>query len=478
MPNLLTDRLFNPNNRNVRTGLVIFGGILIHLSLGTAYTFGNLNPYLTSYLRHHGYPDMEYSKSFWIIALSSALQGLGMSFGGVLQQKVGTRLAALFGCWIMSAGVILSYFTVQYSFIAICITYGVMFGFGFCIAYEIPLGCAVKWAPDRKGLFSGFIVAGFGGGSFIFNYIQTSYLNPHNKVARVEVNGNKYFDQEDILQRVPTLFLILGGTYFIMQFIGCMLLFQPPSTTPSTQEEDCRAMIESEVNEDGQAKTDVNVIAKTPSTPSTPIPPENILDPPIEVHPVQIIKTRAFWTLAVIFLFNGLGVIIVSAMFKAYGQTFIKDDYFLTLVASVSALFNASGRLLWGYIGDKYSFKLGMSLLSGLFCILVLLLTVTSIAGKYFFLIWICLIFLTFSGNYSLFPYAIAQTFGLRYCSINYGLLFTTQAVSGLVGAIITTLLYDTMGWSGLFFLVSGMTFISMLLAFSFNAKKPDGSDI
>lgn len=46
-----------------------------------------------------------------------------------------------------------------------------------------------QWAPDRKGLFSGFIVAGFGGGSFIFNYIQTSYLNPHNKVARVEVNG-------------------------------------------------------------------------------------------------------------------------------------------------------------------------------------------------------------------------------------------------------------------------------------------------
>ena len=48
---------------------------------------------------------------------------------------------------------------------------------------------SLQWAPDRKGLFSGFIVAGFGGGSFIFNYIQTSYLNPRNKVARVEVNG-------------------------------------------------------------------------------------------------------------------------------------------------------------------------------------------------------------------------------------------------------------------------------------------------
>lgn len=73
----------------------------LFLTLNLFCVSGNLNPYLTSYLRHHGYPDMEYSKSFWIIALSSALQGLGMSFGGVLQQKVGTRLAALFGCWIM-----------------------------------------------------------------------------------------------------------------------------------------------------------------------------------------------------------------------------------------------------------------------------------------------------------------------------------------------------------------------------------------
>jgi hypothetical protein len=33
--------------------LSIFGGFLLHLSLGTLYCFGNMNTYMTSYLRIH-----------------------------------------------------------------------------------------------------------------------------------------------------------------------------------------------------------------------------------------------------------------------------------------------------------------------------------------------------------------------------------------------------------------------------------------
>ena len=68
---------------------------------------------------------------------------------------------------------------------------------------------------------------------------MSSFMNITKSYFLVFLPSNKYFDQEDILQRVPTLFLILGGTYMVMQFIGCMLLFQPPSTTPSTQVSVC-----------------------------------------------------------------------------------------------------------------------------------------------------------------------------------------------------------------------------------------------
>nr|KAG5698618.1 hypothetical protein BaRGS_003132 [Batillaria attramentaria] len=71
------------------------------------------------------------------------------------------------------------------------LTYGVMFGLGIGFAYAIPLGVAMRWMPDRPGLVNGFVVAGFGGGAFIFDQIQTAYVNPHNLTPDITDKGEK-----------------------------------------------------------------------------------------------------------------------------------------------------------------------------------------------------------------------------------------------------------------------------------------------
>ena len=43
--------------------------------------------------------------------------------------------------------------------------------------------------------------------------------------------------------------------------------------------------------------------------------------------------------------------------FKTFGQTFIKDDRFLAIIGSTSNFFYAFGRLFWGFLMDKTSFK-------------------------------------------------------------------------------------------------------------------------
>ena len=60
---------------------------------------------------------------------------------------------------------------------------------------------------------NGIIVGGFGLGAFIFNQIQTAYLNPNNS----ELDDGQYFKDEKILQRVPSVFLLLGSIYGIIQ---------------------------------------------------------------------------------------------------------------------------------------------------------------------------------------------------------------------------------------------------------------------
>lgn len=46
--------------------------------------------------------------------------------------------------------------------------YGVMGGIGVGICYTPPIQALLKWFPDRKGIASGFIVAGFGSGALVF----------------------------------------------------------------------------------------------------------------------------------------------------------------------------------------------------------------------------------------------------------------------------------------------------------------------
>ena len=61
---------------------------------------------------------------------------------------------------------------------------------------------------------------------------------------------------------------------------------------------------------------------------------------------------------------------VVSALYKAFGQTFIYDDHFLSIVGAICSFFNCSGRLIYGFIMDKTSYKVAMSIESVLLTLL------------------------------------------------------------------------------------------------------------
>jgi hypothetical protein len=54
--------------------LALIGGFSLHLTLGTLYCFGNLTSYMTSYLRHHVHPNIQYSDMIWIPTLATISQ--------------------------------------------------------------------------------------------------------------------------------------------------------------------------------------------------------------------------------------------------------------------------------------------------------------------------------------------------------------------------------------------------------------------
>ena len=95
---------------------------------------------------------------------------------------------------------------------------------GVGIAYVGPLSCAMRWMPKWKGVAGGFVVAGFGLGALIFDQVQSYYVNPHN----IKANDDGHFTDKELLDRVPYLFLVMGGTYAVMQLIGSLFIVNPP----------------------------------------------------------------------------------------------------------------------------------------------------------------------------------------------------------------------------------------------------------
>ena len=69
-------------------------------------------------------------------------------------------------------------------------------------------------------------------------------------------------------------------------------------------------------------------------------------------------------------------------MYKAYGQEFISDDHFLSVVGAFAAIFNASGRIFWGHLCDKFGYRACMGFITVAIAFLYTTFTFVDIGGK------------------------------------------------------------------------------------------------
>jgi len=448
--------------RNIGGYTSILGGFILHLTLGTLYCFGNMNTYMTSYLRTHvrGEEHRVYSDAIWIPTLATLGQGLFMTLSGHLEEKVGVRMTVLLGSTFMSCGVFLTYFTIQYSMALTTLTYGFMFGFGTGLAYAPPMAVAMKWFPRKKGLVNGVIVGGFGMGAFIFNTVQTTYLNPDNHSP--EDGGYFSASQGDILEKVPSLFLLLGSIYGVMQMIAVVLIVSP---TEDEMTSNIPLVTHHSVDDDGE-----DVLYQSEGRESDLISSPIIPLPPIQdnVSPKQMVYTKEFWLLWCTFLLNTMAVGYINSMYKVFGQEFIQDDHFLAVVGAFAAVFNSGGRVLWGHLCDLFGYKFCMLIVTSAITFLYSTFYFTEYGQKATFAIWVWAIFFSFCGNFVLLPTATAQCFGTANSSKNYGLVMTGSAAAAPIIAILTQSLSPKIGFLGMFIIVAAFSAASAFLTLFF----------
>ena len=379
--------------------LVVLGAILIQLCLGAIYAWSVFTPSLTK----DPY-NFTSSQTQWIFGVGLASFAVVMIIAGRLQARFQPRIVAAAGGIVLAIGYIGASF-VGVSFLGHLICIGLIGGAGIGLAYVVPIAVGVKWFPDKKGMLTGLAVAGFGFGALIWVKLAGDWGH------LISTYG------------VGTTFLVYGLAFGAIVLVGSVWMVNPPVgyapagwTPPS---------------------------AKTGGTAGSGA---------VNLNSGEMLKTPQFYALWSMFAAGAMAGLMVVGCIVLFGIDALQaaglDEEQAkaqagTAMAVFFALSNGLGRIGWGMISDKLGRKasLFIMLLTQGIVMLLFFRMGSHVATLY---LGAALIGFNFGGNFALFPAATADFFGNKTVGVNYGWVFSSYGVGGIVGPALAGYFKDT----------------------------------
>ena len=147
-----------------RPVLTVVSSFVIMLSLGGIYAWSVLVPEL---IRSYHWTAVQ---SQLIFGLLIAVFPATMILAGKLQERVSPRFQAILSAVFFGGGYVVSSFS-NGNFYIILLGIGVLAGIGTGFGYMTALTVPVKWFPEKKGLVTGIVSAGFGLAAVVLTYL-------------------------------------------------------------------------------------------------------------------------------------------------------------------------------------------------------------------------------------------------------------------------------------------------------------------
>jgi len=147
-----------------RPVLTVVSSFVIMLSLGGIYAWSVIVPEL---IRSYHWTAVQ---SQLIFGLLIAVFPATMILAGKLQERVSPRFQAILSAVFFGGGYVVSSFS-NGNFYIILLGIGVLAGIGTGFGYMTALTVPVKWFPEKKGLVTGIVSAGFGLAAVVLTYL-------------------------------------------------------------------------------------------------------------------------------------------------------------------------------------------------------------------------------------------------------------------------------------------------------------------
>jgi OFA family oxalate/formate antiporter-like MFS transporter len=385
--------------------LVVVGAILIQLALGALYAWSVFTKILTD---PEGIYQFTATQTAWIFSAGLATFALVMVLAGRWQAKTGPRLMTILGGLLLGAGFVLgglfgSTFWSQFLFL------GVVAGAGIGLAYVVPIAVGVKWFPDKKGMITGLAVAGFGFGATIWVKLAGSWFG--GLLNHAEVFG---------LPPVQSVFVIYGIIFAVLVLLGSFVMVDPPKGYRP---------------EGWRKRDDIGVVHALGKG----------------YTPAEMMRTGQFYAIWLVFASSAIAGLMVIYCIQLFGLDALEYHGVPNAIVVTGtamawyAIFNGLGRILWGMISDRTGRKAAIIAMSAFQGIIMLSmyhgfinfgLATGLVIGASF-------VGFNYGGIFALFPAITADYFGNKEVGRNYGWVFTSYGVAGILGPLLAGLFKD-----------------------------------
>ena len=385
----------NCQNKWIRAAIP---ALLLHCSIGTVYCWSIFSQEIADYIG--------FSKGATEWAFSFAIFFLGMSaafLGNVVEKNI--HKSSLIATICFSLGMAGTGFFIYYgglhqgsvlALVGIYICYGFIMGIGLGTGYLSPVKTLMLWFKDRKGLATGLAVAGFGAAKAIASPIMQSLL------ANLGEGG------------IFKMFYILAAVYFVMMFVGHLLLAKPAD------------WVEPQTKDKSQG-----ILATLKAKP--------------------LANYIGIWIMFYINITCGLALISQEKMIvKCIGMA-----SFVGIISTISAIFNAGGRLGFSAWADKLKdrntiYKL-IFILSIAFTALVLATNGIKGGNQNILLAVLVLVLIFFvnagyGGGFSNVPTLLSDHYGMGSISAIHGITLSAWAFAGLSGNQMASFIVNKFG--------------------------------
>jgi hypothetical protein len=333
---------------------------------------------------------------------------------------------------------------------------------------------AMRWFPNHKGLVTGICFAYFGGGTFIFDVVETAVVNPKNVPFDASFG---YIHHPQLLARLPRMFLYLAVPIVAAQLLAVYFIRDPPTSVNNqnqNQNQNQNHNINNENNSEYEMLRDKTHESNRDS--------ENAaIQPPLTMS--EAVQTAIFWQLFAFLMVYTLICITYIAEWKESALTYLllTNDEYLSVVGGVSTIVAACGRLFWGAFFDwnnkhneRTSAKLTFACQSGAMAVLFISYPLCRYAPQYLFPIWNCMIWFNINSQYTILPSMITRVFGARHLTSILSLFFIPDIFACVLVATVFSSGVKSYfgGWQNCFFVFGGGLFAITLLACTFTTEK------